>query len=403
MNTYCENCDVPNEDDTTYTFQTSDGLVTYKLHPSHFGFLQNYDNDGNPIELFDITQKEADEGIKLYQQYLELMQYLTEFKNGVIPPFEKVDQLCIAIKDIQMNPLMRWLDLHITDEEKSFMMTYNKMHQPTYDSILDYYYFLHNKSLKFMLYHSASFKGHLNVIKYAYTHLKVNRFYDGIMTDGLIEQNHVNCIKWMQENNYFTVVNPYKSFIDAITNVNMELMVEIVRQEPQIHHANDKQRLEIAVAAIKSGKVDIIKYIEQTYNMQFTCEQRNNQRGVINLGVYLNLDKTSKECIEYLLEKSNATQTNIIDLLRKVHSIDTIKWIYSKYFTDCSLDILKAFANQATSPYCFNQNKGFRVNPHTQAIETRKEMIDWVRSLHPELYTEEQYMHLISSPTATLP
>jgi hypothetical protein len=109
----------------TYHFQTSDGLFTCQLHPSHFGFLQNYTDDGNPMELFDITQKDADEGIKLYQQYLLIKRIVEQAINdSEMTQLTESIELC---KNFNLNnKFLNWLELKPTEDEISLINAVHK-------------------------------------------------------------------------------------------------------------------------------------------------------------------------------------------------------------------------------------------------------------------------------------
>jgi hypothetical protein len=137
MNTSIEDCH-------TYTFQTSDGPVTCQLHPNHFGFLQNYTDDENPIELFDITQKEADEGIKLYQHYLVFHQLMKDIENGItLPDKETMGTVTKSLIVKQKNVFLDWLHFNLTPNELNVFLMISGRSPPDKleDSIYEYYWF----------------------------------------------------------------------------------------------------------------------------------------------------------------------------------------------------------------------------------------------------------------------
>jgi hypothetical protein len=169
MNTSIEDVNTHYEGCNAYHFQTTDGLVTCQLHPNHFGFLQNYTNDGNPIELFDITQKEADDGIKLYHHYLIFHQLMNDLLAGTkLPEKEEIQTVVKILVDINQNKFLHWLQFKMSEEETIMASLIDK---PTAKKLNNYIceYYWSSKSILTLVSCSfvpACLNGHLKVAKW---------------------------------------------------------------------------------------------------------------------------------------------------------------------------------------------------------------------------------------------
>jgi hypothetical protein len=153
----------------TYIFQTTDGLITCQLHPNHFGFLQNYTNDGNPIELFDITQNEADEGVKLYHKYLKFKQMVMDLIKGVhFPTQDELKNICDEIKPLSENQFIDWLQLMMTNNEK--IMCQQIYLEPNLRTNYVITYYLKKLPVLTKVYHAIS-NGFVKVIKWYFSYM----------------------------------------------------------------------------------------------------------------------------------------------------------------------------------------------------------------------------------------
>jgi hypothetical protein len=123
-------------------FLVDNQIIPIELNHTHFTFFDNYVYDETPIETFDITTSEFNDGVECYNVYVKIHEAVNAIViNTNIIPYTQMSKLVTEFCRFLPNALIHWLQLKLNENEERIIeiVTTQTKIPIIKDTIMDFY------------------------------------------------------------------------------------------------------------------------------------------------------------------------------------------------------------------------------------------------------------------------